>query len=339
MTTATAITAETTTAETTSAETTTAHTRSPSPTLDAVRDRGALRAVVSRGILGLSQCDDGRWAGLDTDIARAVAAAALGDPEAVQWLPTDPAERLDPLAAGDAELTVCNLTWTLGREARWPVLFAGVTCYDGEGFMVRADSGIQDPAQLAGARVAVQAGTTSAANLAAWYGRRGLSVEPVTFPTPAAALAGYAGGECVAYVLDRTALAGERATLPDPAAHRVLDASISREPMAAAVRDNDPHWYRLCRWVLQLLLAAEHHVDEAGPDNRAEALAEAARLAGPHGSAVGLDEGWAARVLQAVGTYADIYERNLGGASGLGVPRGLNELWTRGGLHYAVPLH
>lgn len=341
--TATAPTAHTPTAHTSTFHPTTAHTGSPSPspspTLDAVRDRGALRAVVSRGILGLSQYADGRWTGLDTDVARAVAAAALGDPEAVQWLPTDPAERLDPLAAGDAELTVCNLTWTLGREARWPVLFAGVTCYDGEGFMVRADSGIQDPAQLAGTRVAVQAGTTSAVNLAAWYGSRGLSVEPVTFPTPAAALAGYAGGECVAYVLDRTALAGERAALPDPAAHRVLDTSISREPMAAAVRDSDPHWYRLCRWVLQLLVAAEHHVDEAGRGHRAEALIEAARLAGPHGSAVGLDEGWAARVLDAVGTYADVYERNLGGASGLGVPRGLNELWTRGGLHYAVPLH
>lgn len=161
----------------------------------------------------------------------------------------------------------------------------------------------------------------------------------MAFPTPAETLAAYARGECDAYVLDRTALAGERAALPDPWNHRVLDTSISREPMGAAVRDGDPHWYRLCRWVLQLLTAAEHHVDEAGEGHRAEALDEAARLAGPHGPAVGLDEEWAARVLDAVGTYADIYERNLGGASGLAVPRGLNELWTRGGLHYAVPLH
>ncbi|MFJ1972098.1 amino acid ABC transporter substrate-binding protein [Streptomyces sp. NPDC087903] len=314
---------------------------STAPTLAGVRARGALRAAVSRGIVGLSQCGEGgRWSGLDTDVARAVAAAVLGDPEAVEWLPSDPAERLDRLVAREAELTVCNLTWTLGREAGWPVLFAGVTCYDGEGFMVRADSGIEDPAQLAGARLAVQAGTTSAANLAAWYGKRGLApVEPVTFATPAETLAAYASDACVAYVLDRTALAGERAALPDPWNHRVLDASISREPMGAAVRDDDAHWYRLCRWVLQLLTAAEHHVDEAGPGRRAEALDEAARLAGPHGPAVGLDEEWAARALDAVGTYADIYERNLGGTSGLGVPRGLNELWTRGGLHYAVPLH
>lgn len=313
----------------------------PFPTLDEVRGRGALRAVVSRGIVGLSLCGpDGRWAGLDVDVARAVAAAVLGDAEAVEWVASDPAERLERLAAREAELTVCNLTWTLGREAGWPVLFAGVTCYDGEGFLVRGDSGIVDPAQLAGARLAVQAGTTSAANLAAWYGRRGLAaVEPVAFATPAETLAAYASGECVAYVLDRTALAGERAALPDPWNHHVLDTSISREPMGAAVRDDDPHWYRLCRWVLQLLTAAEHQVDEAGPGHRAEALAEAARLAGPHGLAVGLDEQWAARVLAAVGTYADVYERNLGGASGLGVPRGLNELWTRGGLHYAVPLH
>lgn len=309
-------------------------------TLDAVRGRGFLSAVVSRGIRGLSlRGNAGGWTGLDTDVARAVAAAALGDPQAVRWLPADPADRLEPLREGTAELTVSNLTWTLGRESEWPVLFAGVTCYDGEGFLVRADSGIEDPEQLAGRRVAVQRGTTSAANLAAWYGRRGLSVEPIAFSTPAETLAGYASGDCVAYVLDRTALAGERAALPDPGAHRILDTAISREPMAAAVRDDDPDWYRLCRWVLQLLVAAEHHVDEAGTGRRAEALAEAALLAGRHGPALGLDEGWAARVLDATGTYADIYERNLGAASGLGVPRGLNELWTRGGLHYAVPLH
>ncbi|MET7616057.1 transporter substrate-binding domain-containing protein [Streptomyces sp. NPDC005408] len=313
-------------------------TLATAPTLASIRRRGTLRAVVSRGIRGLSLPGDNGWSGLDTDIARAVAAAALGDADAVQWLPADPAERLDALSAGGAELTVCNLTWTLGREAQWPVLFAGVTCYDGEGFLVRADSGIEDPAQLAGHRVAVQAGTTSAANLAAWYGRRELSVEPVAFPTPAETLAGYASGACSAYVLDRVALAGERAALPDPAAHRILDTAISREPMAAAVRDDDPDWYRLCRWVLQLLTAAEHHVDEAGDGGREQALAEAARLAGRHGPAIGLDERWAARVLATVGTYADIYERNLGAASGLGVPRGLNELWTRGGLHYAVPL-
>ncbi|MGW5271494.1 transporter substrate-binding domain-containing protein [Streptomyces sp. NPDC004044] len=311
-----------------------------SPTLDAIRDRGALRAVVSRGIRGLSlPTATGAWTGLDADVARAVAAAALGDPEAVEWLPSDPADRLEPLRERTADLSVCNLTWTLGREAHWPVLFAGVTCYDGEGFLVRADSGIEDPGQLAGRRVAVQRGTTSIANLAAWYGRRGLSVEPVEYATPARTLAGYASGECAAYVLDRTALAGERAALSDPQAHRILDTAISREPMAAAVRDDDPQWYRLCRWVLQLLLAAEHHADEAGPAGRSRALAEAAALAGAHGAAIGLDRGWAARVLDATGTYAEIYERNLGAASGLGVPRGLNELWTRGGLHYAVPLN
>ncbi|MDI3389986.1 transporter substrate-binding domain-containing protein [Streptomyces sp. B-S-A8] len=311
---------------------------SSTPTLDAVRGRGALRAVVSRGIRGLSlRGDDGRWAGLDADVARAVAAAAVGDGEAVDWVPADPADRLSRLAAGEAELTVSNVSWTLGREASLPVLFAGVTCYDGEGFLVRADSGITAPEQLAGQRVAVQAGTTSAANLASWYGRRGLAVEPVACATPAETLAAYADGRCAAYVLDRVALAGERAALADPGAHRILDTAISREPMAAAVRDDDAAWFRLCRWVLQLLVSAEHHVEEVG--EREKALAEAAEAAGRHGLAVGLDENWAARVLAAVGTYADVYERNLGPATGLNVPRGLNALFTRGGLQYAVPLH
>ncbi|MFF7209858.1 amino acid ABC transporter substrate-binding protein [Streptomyces sp. NPDC008238] len=307
----------------------TAPARTTPVTLDAVRARGVLRAAVSLGIRGLSlRTADGRWTGLDTDIARAVAAAVLHDPEAVDWRPVRAADRLSVLAADKADLTVCNLTWTLGREAAHPVLFAGITAYDGEGFLVRAADGIDDPARLAGRRLAVHTGCTTPVNLAAWYGPRGLTTVPVGFDDPAGALAAYASGDCAAYVLDRIALAGARAGLPDPRAHRILPASISREPMAAAVRDADPHWFRLVRWVLQLLPAAEH-----------EGTGRAAALAGPHGPAVGLDEGWAARVLAAVGSYADVYERNLGAASGLDVPRGPNELWTRGGLHYAVPLH
>jgi general L-amino acid transport system substrate-binding protein len=298
-------------------------------TLAAVRAAGTVRAVVSRGIRGLSSPDAaGLWRGLDADMARAVAAAAVGDPDAVTFLPTEPAARLDRLVAGEADLVASNLTWTLGRETG-PVLFAGVTCYDGEGFLVRAADGITDPVQLAGRQVATQAGTTSAANLAAWFGSRGLAVEPIAYPTPAEALAGYASGECAAYVLDCVALAGERAALQDPGEHLILDTTISREPMAMAVRDDDPEWFRLCRWVLQFLIAAEHATDPAA----------AARDAGRHGPALGVEEDWAARVLDAVGTYGDIYARNLGPASGLDVPRGLNALWTEGGLHYPMPLH
>lgn len=297
-------------------------------TLSAVRERGAVRAVVSRGLRGLSAPDArGRWCGLDADIARAVAAAVLGDAEAVEWHPAAPESRLTLLAEGAADLTVCNTTWTLGREAAHPVLFAGITCYDGEGFLVRAADGIAGPAELAGRPLAVQAGTTSAANLSAWFGARGLRAEPVPCPTPAAAAKAYADGDCAAYVLDRVALAGVRAGLPDPSAHRLLDEVISREPMAAAVRDDDPAWFRVCRWVLNLLPAAELQ----GP-------AEAARRAARHGPALGLDADWAVRVLEAVGTYADVYDRHLGESSGLCVPRGLNELWTRGGLHYPLPL-
>lgn len=297
-------------------------------TLSQVRRRGAVRAVVSHGLRGLSLPDaQGRWSGLDADVARAVAAAVVHDPEAVAWLPTAPQDRLVRLAEGAADLTVCNTTWTLAREAAHPVLFAGVTCYDGEGFLVRAHERIRRAEDLAGQRLAVQAGTTSAANLSAWYGARGLEVEAVTHPTPAAAAAAYADGDCAAYVLDRVALAGVRAGLPDPAAHRLLDEVVSREPMAAAVRDDDPAWFRVCRWVLLLLFAAEHH----GVD-------EAAGRAARHGPALGLDTGWAQRVLDAVGTYADVYDRHLGASSGLGIPRGVNELWSAGGLHYPLPL-
>lgn len=311
-----------------------------SGTLHDVRSAGTLRAVVSRGIRGLSLREaDGGWSGLDTDVVRAVAAATLGDPSAVTWLPTDPSRRLERLAAGEADLVACNLSWTLGREASAPVTFVGTTCYDGEGFLVRDADGHTDPTQLAGTRLAVQAGTTSVANLETWFGARGLSVTPVSYPTPAQALDAYARGDCAAYVLDRVALAGARTALPDPDAHRLLETTISREPMAMAVRDGDHGWFRICRWVLQLLLSAEYAADGLSGTSREAALDEAARTAGRHGPAAGLDTGWAARVLDAVGTYADVYERNLGPRSGLNVPRGLNALWIHGGLHYAVPLH
>ncbi|MFJ8142959.1 transporter substrate-binding domain-containing protein [Streptomyces sp. NPDC096013] len=307
-------------------------------TLDAVRAHGRVRAAVSQGIRGLSLRDEhGAWSGLDVDVARAVAAAVLGDAGAVQWMPTDPAERLARLASGTADVVTANLSWTLGREASHGVLFAGVTCYDGEGFLVRAAEGVSRPEQLAGRRVAIQAGTTSADNLAAWFGARGLRVEPVAHATPAEALAAYADGSCAAYVLDRIALAGARAGLPRPADHVVLEAAISREPMALAVRDDDPAWFRVCRWVLYLLIGAEHAVRESG--SRQAALDGAAAQAGEHGPALGLDRDWARRVLDAVGTYGDVYERNLGPASGLDVSRGLNALWNDGGLHYPLPLH
>lgn len=313
--------------------------RPAGPTLTAVRAYGAVRAVVSRGIPGLSQCARGVWSGLDTDVARAVAAAALGDAEAVEWVPADPADRLRLLAAGAADLTVANTSWTMGREADWPVLFAAVTCYDGEGFLVRAADGIDGPHALGGRPVAVQAGTTSTANLAAWFGPRGAGPVPVECATAAEALAAYAGGRCAALVLDRVALAGQRELLEAPREHLILAETISREPMAAAVREDDPGWLRLCRWVVNLLLAAEHEVARAGPGRRADALALAARTAGRHGPAAGLDAGWAGRVLDRVGTYGDVYDRALGPGSGLAVPRGLNELWTGGGLHYPVPLY
>ncbi|MFJ4789510.1 transporter substrate-binding domain-containing protein [Streptomyces sp. NPDC088794] len=305
-------------------------------TLAEVRARGAVRALVSRGQPGLSLCTaEGRWTGLDADVARAVAAAVLDDAEAVDWRPADSAARLTRLAAGEADVTVCNVSWTMGREAAHGLLFAGVTCYDGEGFLVPAHSGIEDPADLAGQRLAVHAGSTTPDNLAEWYRPRGLTVTPVVFGDPQEALHAYAVGDCAAYVLDKVALAGARRALPDPEAHRILPAEISREPMAAVVRDDDPRWFRVCRWVLQLLFAAEYETHRDGFPGRAAV----ARQAGRHGPAAGLDEAWAARVLDAVGSYAELYERNLGHSSGLDVPRGPNELWTRGGLHYAVPLH
>ncbi|AGL18135.1 transporter substrate-binding domain-containing protein [Actinoplanes sp. N902-109] len=303
--------------------------RESTRTLAAVRERGVVRVAVSRGILGLS-CPgpDGQWAGLDVEFARAVAAAAGVTAE---FRPVDPADRLAVLAGGEVDLVTANLTASLPREAGHGVTFAAVTCYDGEGFLVRADEPVRTPQDLAGRPVAVQAGTTSAANLRRYLGAGAV---PVAYATPAEARAAYEAGVCAAYLLDRTALAGERAQLTDPVAHRLLDETISREPMALAARDDDPAWLRLCRWVPQLAVNLEYARRAGGPAARATLAAEA----DPLGAALGVGEGWATRVLDAVGDYGDIYDRTLGDASPLSLPRGLNELWTAGGLHYPLPL-
>lgn len=204
--------------------------------------------------------------------------------------------------------------------------------------MVRADDPARVPADLAGRPVAIQAGTTSAGNLARYLGSRGLTACPVSYPTPEQARIAYESGECAAYLLDRTALAGERAMLRDPDAHRLLDETISREPMAMAVRDDDPTWARLCRWVLQLLINLEYVRRTSQTDDGTDPRVEFAAAVGRHGPGLGVDVRWAERVLAEVGDYGEIYHRTLGDHSPLRLPRGSNELWIAGGLHYPLPM-
>lgn len=308
-----------------------------SPTLAAVLSRGRLRVGVSTGIKGLSWTDEqGVRRGLDVDTARAVAAAVLGDADAVDYVELTPEQRMPTLAAGEIDLLSCNATWTLTRECGAGAVFLPTTAYDGGAFMVKKSLGVTKAAQLAGRKLAVLGGTSSAGSLDAYYRPQGLEVTAVPFDTPAGALAAYADGTVDGYVCDRIVLAGERTRIGDPEDHVILEETISHEPMGPAVRDDDAVWLRINRWVFFALVAAEAEgltaATVAGADS--PLLARQAEL----GAAAGLPATWIQDAVGQVGTYGEIYDRNLGAASGLGIPRGHNDLWLRGGLIYAPPL-
>lgn len=302
--------------------------------VEEIRDRGRLRAGVSTGIRGLSWRDEsGTYRGLDVDTARAVAVAILGDPDAVDFTELDPEQRIPTLAGGEIDVLCCNASWTLLREATAPVTFVVTTAHDGGAFLVPRPAGVGHPDQLAGQRLGCLAGTSSAACLDRYYAARGLSVTPVGFPSPAAALAAYAAGDVASYVCDAIVLAGERTRLDEPDQHEILPQFISHEPMGPAVRDGDPHFHKLVRWVLFALIAAE---EEALTPATLESSVLAGRQA-VAAAALGLRPDWIELLLRHVGHYGDLYDRSLGAASGLNIPRGRNDLASRGGLLYAPP--
>ncbi|GGQ69845.1 amino acid ABC transporter substrate-binding protein [Couchioplanes azureus] len=302
-----------------------------------VQRRGAVRAGVSTGIRGLSAPDaEGRWQGLDVDTARAVAAAVLGDAEAVEFVPMPPAERMPALASGAIDVLTCNATWTVTRETGHGATFVATTCYDGGAFLVPRAAGVTSPLDLAGRRIGVLGGTSSAASLERYYAPHGLAVDVVPYPDAGDALAGYRDGAVDAYVCDGVVLAAEKTRLADPQAHVVLPDLISKEPMGPAVADGDSHWLKVVRWVVFALIAAE----EEGLTAAAARAGDASALLDGQadlGAALGLSKTWLADVIGAVGNYGEVYDRSFGAASGLDVPRGLNDLWTRGGLMYAPP--
>lgn len=305
--------------------------------LDRVRRHGAVRAGVSTGIRGLSAPDtDGRWQGLDVDTARAVAAAVLGDANAVEFVPLTPDQRMPALAGDDIDLLTCNATWTVSREAGFGATFVATTCYDGGAFLVPLAAGVTAAAQLAGRRIGVLGGTSSAASLARYYAPLNAEVEVVPYPDAADALVGYRDGAVDAYVCDGVVLAAEKTRLPDPDAHVVLPELISREPMGPAVADGDSHWLKTVRWIIFALIAAEEEglTSATVGQGAASALLDAqAHL----GDTLGLPRTWIGDAVGQVGNYGEVYDRSFGAASGLDVPRGLNDLWTRGGLMYAPP--
>ena len=315
-------------------------------TLDDVKARGELNCIVTTGLVGFAAPDeDGRWGGFDVDFCRATAAAVLGDGDKVKFIPSTGKTRFTLLNSGEGDLLYRNTTITMSRDADLKLTFLGVNYYDGQGFMVRKDLGVSSATELDGASVCIQTGTTTELNLADFFRSNRISYEPVPIETNEEARANYQAGRCDVYTTDASGLAATRATFNDADNHVILPEIISKEPLGPAVRQGDDQWADVVRWVLNALIAAE----ELGVDSgNVEQLAAAAgdnpsinRMLGTEGdfgAMIDLDKQWAKRAIAYGGNYGEIFERNIGVDTPIGLARGLNAQWRNGGLLYAPPI-
>ena len=313
-------------------------------TLDDVKARGELNCGVSSGLAGFSNPDaNGVWSGFDVAVCRAVAAAVLGDPMKVKFVPTTGQTRFTALASGEIDMLARNTTWTFSRDADLKFTFVGVNYYDGQGFMIRKDMGVSSAKELDGATVCIQTGTTTELNLADFFKVNGMSYEPVPIETNAEAQQQYLAGACDVYTTDASGLAATRATFADPENHILLPEIISKEPLGPLVRHGDDQWADIARWTLNALVAAEEYgVTSANIEELAKGTnnPEINRLLGTEGdlgAMIGLDAQWAKRAIMAGGNYGEIFAAHIGEATPIGLARGLNAQWTQGGLIYAPP--
>lgn len=315
-------------------------------TLDTIKQRDQIAVGVSTGVPGFSAADSqGRWSGLDVDIARAIAAAALGNPDKVKWVPLASQQRFTALQSGEVDVLSRNTTVTLSRDASMGLASTAVVFYDGQGFMVPAKTGVKSARQLKGATVCVQSGTTSEKNLTDFSRIHKLNLKPVVFDKFDAANAAYFAGRCQVYTTDASGLASVRAKeAKDPKAHVILPELISKEPLGPLVRRGDDEWLSIVRWVIYGLIEAEENgitranVDKLKSDTSDPVVGRLLGSTEDMGKPLGLDREWLVRAIRAVGNYGEIYERNVGEKTPVGLPRGKNQLWNQGGLLYALPV-
>ena len=318
---------------------------SAAATLDDVKARGKLNCGVTTGLVGFAAPDaNGVWEGFDVAVCRAVAAAVLGDPQAVEFVPTTGKTRFTALASGEVDMLARNTTWTFSRDTDLKFEFVGVNYYDGQGFMVPKALGVSSAKELEGATVCIQTGTTTELNLADFFRKNNMNYEPVPIETNAEAQQQYLAGACDVYTTDASGLAATRAAFEKPGDHVILPEIISKEPLGPLVRHGDNEWGDIVRWTLNALISAEElgvtsaNVKELGaaPGNSPEIN----RLLGTEGNLgemIGLDADWAERAIAAVGNYGEVFEKNIGENTPIALSRGLNAQWTNGGLLYSPP--
>ncbi|MBU2864843.1 amino acid ABC transporter substrate-binding protein [Reinekea marina] len=311
--------------------------------LDGVKEKGFLQCGVSQGLPGFSNSDEnGNWTGLDVDFCRAVAAAIFGDASKVKYTPLSAKERFTALQSGEIDMLSRNTTWTQTRDTSLGINFAGVTYYDGQGFMVRKDLGVTSALELDGASVCTNQGTTTELNLADYFRANGMSFEPVVFEKADEVVAAYDNGRCDVYTTDASGLAAQRTKLAEPAAHMVLPEIISKEPLGPAVAHGDDQMLDIVAWSINATVEAEEMGLNSSNIGKVKGDASASpgvkRFIGADGSLganLGLDAEWAYNIVSQVGNYGEIWDRNV---KPLELPRGLNTLWKDGGIMYAPPV-
>lgn len=311
--------------------------------LDEVRARGKLLCGVNTGLLGFSyRANTGEWVGLDADFCRAVAAAALGDASKVEFVPLDSTARFEALKSGKIDLLSRNTTWTMNRDVELGFEFVGVLYFDGQSFMTSEERGLVSAQQLSGAKVCVQSSTTTETNMAYYFNAQRVAAETRSFTSRDELLKAYLDGVCDAYSADRSSLFADRAGFKEPLKHNILPEVISKEPLGPAVMQGDQEWIKIVRWTLAGLVNAEEvGFDKAAALSTSTPTGDSQRLiegAMANGQMLRLDKMWLRTVVAAVGNYGEMFEANIGGTSALGMNRGINALWKKGGILFAPPM-
>ena len=313
-------------------------------TLEDVKARGQLICGVNVGLTGFAAPDaNGDYQGFDASLCKALAAAVLGDQAKVKYVPTTGETRFTALASGEVDVLIRNSTWTFSRDVDLKFDFVAVNYYDGQGFMVKKSLGVSSAKELDGATICIQTGTTTELNLADYFKANNINYTPVTVGDDSEALRQYNAGACDAYTTDASGLASTRATLADATEHVILPEIISKEPLGPLVRHGDNQWGDIVRWTYYALLDAEEkgitkaNVEEVASTTTDPEVKRLLGLEGDLGKMFDLDKDWAKRAIMAQGNYGEIFASNIGEATPIGLARGLNALWTQGGLQYAPP--
>lgn len=314
-------------------------------TLDAVKQRGHVLCGVNTSAPGFSSADSqGNWHGLDVNICRSVAAAVLGDADKVKFVPLSSPQRFTALQAGEIDILARNTTWTMTRDASQGSVFVAVSYYDGQGFIVPKEYGIKSAKELDGATICVQSGTSSEKTLADYFNSHKMSYKTVVFDTTEATQSAFLSGRCQVYTTDMSDLAGMRTLAPNPQQYEILSEVISKEPLGPAVRRGDDEWFQVVRWSFNTMIEAEElGINKANAEQLKQTSTNpnVLRLLGRSddmGKMIGLDKDWSYRIVTQVGNYGESWNAYFGPKSPLNLPRGLNRLWTDGGLMYAMPI-